>query len=202
MARMAQALLLKAMPKISPAAAESRRSRILDAAAQCFARHGVHVSVDEICATAGISKGAIYGYFPSKDAIIQGLADRHMTDLDAITHAGSLEELCALLLARAGNGDASNSRLELEAWTYSLNTPLLRSRLRANTAQLQSALTDAVTNLQANGLVRNDADPAACAAVVETFALGMVAKAALGDLDTAAQIRDSLRALSDLLAQR
>ncbi|HEX5262750.1 MAG TPA: helix-turn-helix domain-containing protein, partial [Phenylobacterium sp.] len=126
------------MPKISPAAAESRRSQILDAAARCFAKRGVHVSVDEICAAAGLSKGAIYLYFPSKDAIIQALADRHMTDLEPIIRAGSLEDLCALLLSRAGNGDPANSRLELEAWTYSLNTPPLHDRLRDNTIELQS----------------------------------------------------------------
>lgn len=188
------------MPKISPATAESRRNQILDAAARCFARRGVHVSVDEICAAAGISKGAIYVYFPSKDAVIQGLADRHMTDLEPIIRAGSLDELCALLFARAGDGDPANSRVELEAWTYSLNAPPLHGRLRANTAELQSALTQALTSLQASGAVRSDVDPQACAAVVGTFALGMVAQAALGDLDTSARIRDSLRALAALLA--
>jgi AcrR family transcriptional regulator len=46
------------------------RSRILEAAEQCFARYGYDsTGVAEICKTAGISKGALYHHFPSKQAI-------------------------------------------------------------------------------------------------------------------------------------
>ena len=51
------------------------------AARRCFVRNGIHISVDDICAEAGVSKGALYGYFPSKDAVIQAIADEHVSDL-------------------------------------------------------------------------------------------------------------------------
>lgn len=54
-----------------------RRVAILDAAERCFARSGFHqASMQEICAEAGMSPGNLYRYFPSKDAIIAGIADR------------------------------------------------------------------------------------------------------------------------------
>lgn len=54
-----------------------RRVAILDAAERCFARSGFHqASMHEICAEAGMSPGNLYRYFPSKDAIIAGIADR------------------------------------------------------------------------------------------------------------------------------
>jgi AcrR family transcriptional regulator len=49
---------------------EETRNRILEAAEECFTRYGYDsTGVAEICNTAGVSKGALYHYFPSKQAI-------------------------------------------------------------------------------------------------------------------------------------
>jgi len=54
-----------------------RRQTILDAAERCFARAGFHqASMNEICVEAGMSPGNLYRYFPSKEAIIAGIAER------------------------------------------------------------------------------------------------------------------------------
>jgi len=49
---------------------EETRNRILEAAEECFTRYGYDsTGVAEICNTAGVSKGALYHHFPSKQAI-------------------------------------------------------------------------------------------------------------------------------------
>jgi AcrR family transcriptional regulator len=54
-----------------------RRKQILDAAEQVFARRGFdQARMDDIVAEAGLSKGALYWYYKSKDAIIRALLDR------------------------------------------------------------------------------------------------------------------------------
>ena len=59
-----------------------RRADILDAAARCFARLGFHqTSMQQICAEAGMSAGNLYRYFPSKEAIIAGIAERDRTEV-------------------------------------------------------------------------------------------------------------------------
>ena len=59
------------MPKVSGAHIAARRQQILDAARACFARQGFHqTSIQDICKEAGLSPGAVYRYFPSKDHII------------------------------------------------------------------------------------------------------------------------------------
>lgn len=56
---------------------DQRREQILDAAGQLFANKGFDkTSVDEIAREAGLSKGAIYWYFPSKEQILIGLAEK------------------------------------------------------------------------------------------------------------------------------
>jgi TetR/AcrR family transcriptional repressor of uid operon len=65
------------MPKLKPDTQRARRERILDAAEICFARWGFHrCTMHDICKEAGISAGALYVYFASKEDLIAGLAER------------------------------------------------------------------------------------------------------------------------------
>src|SRR6056297_663822 len=57
--------------------AEARPDEVLDAALALFIRKGFAATkVDEIAARAGLSKGAVYLYFPSKKALLEGLVRR------------------------------------------------------------------------------------------------------------------------------
>lgn len=187
------------MPKISPQTFSKRRAHIMDAARRCFARNGIHVSVDELCAEAGVSKGALYGYFPSKEAIIQAIADEHVADLDPIRTAADPEALLALLLEQVSYRDPLQSRLELEAWAYSLNNKPLQRRLSENAARLRSVIEDALTTMQKSAKLRLKLEPAAAALILETYAVGMVACMALGQGDTDAERRDGLKVAFDAL---
>ena len=65
------------MPKLKPETQNARREHILDAAERCFARTGFHrTTMQDICKMAGVSPGALYVYFDSKEALIAGITDR------------------------------------------------------------------------------------------------------------------------------
>lgn len=69
------------MRSANPASKADRRTEILDAAQACFARAGFHqTSMQAICTEAGMSAGNLYRYFPSKEAIIAGIAERDRAD--------------------------------------------------------------------------------------------------------------------------
>jgi TetR/AcrR family transcriptional repressor of uid operon len=63
----------------APSRAERRDQqiqRILDAAKACFLRSGFQgASMHQICAEADMSPGALYRYFPSKEAIIEAICE-------------------------------------------------------------------------------------------------------------------------------
>ena len=70
------------MPKLKPETQHARRERILDAAELCFARSGFHRStMQDICKEAGISPGALYVYFASKEDLIAGIVERDRAKL-------------------------------------------------------------------------------------------------------------------------
>jgi AcrR family transcriptional regulator len=63
-------------PIVSEEYKEKKRQEILQSAHACFARKGFEAStVDEIVTHSGLSKGAIYNYFKSKDEIYLALME-------------------------------------------------------------------------------------------------------------------------------
>lgn len=69
--------------------AEARPDEILDAARDLFSAQGyAHCSVDQIAKAAGVSKGAVYLYFPSKRAILEALVKRAVVPISAEALAG------------------------------------------------------------------------------------------------------------------
>ncbi|QCI64429.1 TetR/AcrR family transcriptional regulator [Phreatobacter stygius] len=67
------------MPRIDEIQRTDRKTTILDAAERCFMRSGFHgATMAEICGEAGMSPGNLYRYFPSKEAMIEGLCERDL----------------------------------------------------------------------------------------------------------------------------
>ncbi len=69
--------------------AEQNRQRLLDAAADAFAEHGLEASVEEIARTAGVGMGTLYRRFPTKDALISALVHDALTAMLTIAREGT-----------------------------------------------------------------------------------------------------------------
>lgn len=77
---------------------ETRRRQILDAAEKVIAERGIDKArMDDIVQEAGLSKGALYWYFKSKDALIRALLDR--------VFISEMREADALVSAQGSSGD-------------------------------------------------------------------------------------------------
>lgn len=109
------------MAKVTQAHILARKSAILDAAVRAFVRKGVEgARMEDIAAEAGLSAGAIYRYYPSKESLLRAVLrdcieqNRAMFD-QADTSAGS--PLAALV--RLGHNFWSRMKSE-EARTQTL----------------------------------------------------------------------------------
>lgn len=94
---------------------EETRANILDAAAKLFSTRGfAAASVDEICTEAGISKGAFYHHFASKQALFLALLDSWLQAIDTSIESSKdktapetfmqMTEAFPYFFATAGNG--------------------------------------------------------------------------------------------------
>lgn len=72
------------MPRISDERKEATRRRLIDAAVEVTMTKGAAATTREILAAAGLSAGALYHYFESKDQLYQAIAQRFV-DVDAAT---------------------------------------------------------------------------------------------------------------------
>lgn len=69
---------------------EAQVGRILEAARKCFVQSGFRgASMHDICREAEMSPGALYRYFPSKEALIEAIAERdRIEDLRNMSRIG------------------------------------------------------------------------------------------------------------------
>lgn len=86
------------MPKVAASARdafiETRRNELLDVALRVFASQGFDAAtVDDIASEAGISKGTVYLYFPSKEAILDELVSRYSVMEDVLKLSDELRSL-------------------------------------------------------------------------------------------------------------
>ena len=73
--------------------AEARKDEVLDAALELFTKNGFAATrVEDIATKAGISKGTVYLYFDSKEAVMAGLIDRALSPM-ATTAITAIDKL-------------------------------------------------------------------------------------------------------------
>ena len=91
--------------------APDRRSRILEGARAAFLRFGYErTNLADIAAGAGVSRTALYHYFPGKEEVLQAVVDElHATSLSSATEA--LEDSATLEAALRGLLQAKFGRL-------------------------------------------------------------------------------------------
>jgi AcrR family transcriptional regulator len=71
-------------PRPLRADAERNRQRILDAARELFAAHGLGVTLNDIAHHAGVGVGTVYRRFPDKERLIEDLFDQQLDQLAAM----------------------------------------------------------------------------------------------------------------------
>ena len=78
---------------------QERLARIIHAAGELCGERGVDaVTMEAIAERAGTSIGSLYQFFPNRDALLHALAERNMTDLDALLESGDDPDVGSLTL--------------------------------------------------------------------------------------------------------
>ena len=125
------------MPKLRPETRSERRRLLVEAAWRCAAVRGFRdLTVDDVCASAGASKGAFYGYFEHKQdlllALLEDDAIRLDSELDRITKTTSsgierVRRFAQAMLSRSD--DPAPVQVRADLWAALLTEPAVRERL-------------------------------------------------------------------------
>ncbi|MBX7236715.1 MAG: TetR/AcrR family transcriptional regulator [Caldilineales bacterium] len=166
---------------------QTTRSQLLDAALTSFAARGyAAASVDDICQAAGVSKGAFYHHFSSKQALFLALLDRWLEAFDRqaamlqgqdLTVGATLTEL-AELAAPLFRDAAGQLPMFLEFWSQAARDPAVWAATIAPFARYRQFFAGLVAAGVANGdlkLVNTDA----AARAVLALALGLLLQSVL-----------------------
>jgi TetR/AcrR family transcriptional regulator, repressor for uid operon len=162
-----------------------RRTRILDAAEACFVRSGFHrTTMQDIASEAQMSPGNLYRYFASKDAVMEGLADRDRAEVAA--DFCRLEEVDDFMTAFRSLGakyfaeePREKSILCLEIWAEATRNPVFSRITQGFQEDLVGRMRRVFTLAQKRGLLRSTADPHALAVLVSTISDGLFVRRAV-----------------------
>jgi AcrR family transcriptional regulator len=110
--------------------AQERRVQIVEAARQCVVRHGFHAStMAEIAATAKMSVGLIYRYFPNKDAIAHAIVESVVNRTEPPSNPLRTEDIpgdaVRLMLSEPPPEQRENQMLLLEVHVEATRNPVV-----------------------------------------------------------------------------
>lgn len=158
------------------------REQLLDAARRVFARQGYEgTRIGDIVREAGLSTGAVYGRFRSKNELLREAVVGHAA-VDA--RIGDRVQRVAELIARgAAWSDAPLSldeAVRLEAHVAARREPEVAHAIEEAQARWRESIEPLVRQALADGTVAPDVDPQAVLFFIRTMGLGLLLQRAAG----------------------
>ncbi|MGH3859689.1 TetR/AcrR family transcriptional regulator [Actinokineospora sp.] len=98
--------------------AERNRVRVVRAAREVFAEHGLDVTLDDVARRAGVGVGTVYRRFPNKEALVTAVFDHVVEELAVVIDAAAStpdawEGLCGMITDIAERQSADRGLFEI-----------------------------------------------------------------------------------------
>jgi AcrR family transcriptional regulator len=168
------------MPKVTQAHRDARRRQILDAARTVFAEKGfAQSSTGDIVARSGLSAGALYHYFPSKDHLIQAVCeDAIHTALDDVTSSSLPESPERVHGTRDGR---EHARLMAQIWGEAAVSPSLAEQVRRHLATAHEKAAGLIRDERTGHGLSGDPHATGAANVLLALLTGYTLRLAMGE---------------------
>lgn len=197
----------KSPPRSRAAAKEASRAALITAAIELFALKGLDVSLDEVCARAGYTRGAFYVHFKDRDDLIGAVMEKvGRGSLAELLGAGEAEDLGTIVRRFAEGLERGTHPISKGGGVrpYQLldacaRSPAIRERYVALVAESRGRLAEVLKSHQEGGAVRGDVDPRAVATLLEAMVIGLEI---MHDVEAPVDLNASAATLLMLLAER
>ncbi|GIE30929.1 TetR family transcriptional regulator [Actinoplanes italicus] len=198
------------MPRITESHRAERRAEILAAAARLFAGNGFHAtSMAGIITESGLSAGAVYSYFRSKEELIGAVADLVMSTADEVfagllagdavpspadVASAMVEGITAQLIDDPEIG-VDLTRLAVQVWAEALRNPEVLARVSGVVVRLRGHCAEAARRWQEAGNLPVDAVPDQVGAAMLSLVQGYILQRLLLPPTSAPEYVAGVRAL-------
>jgi AcrR family transcriptional regulator len=195
------------MPKVTEEHRLARRAQIVAAARTCVAEQGFHKStMADVIRESGLSAGAVYGYFKSKEEILAAIAEDALSSVDELfekllateeplTPYAALEAALhhIVMVAERPGGDVT--RVAIQAWAEAMHNDAILGVARGKYTQLRGHFVAVARKAQEDGTIDAAADPEHVGQAMFGFVPGfLLQRLMIGDI-TADSYAAGLRAL-------
>lgn len=196
-------------PPAEVSRADTRRTQIRVAAADCFRQHGFHgTSIAQISKAAGMSTGHIYHYFENKEAIIADIVALDLERLLTLTaELRAASDVKAAMIERAVEGvqenlDPGKAGLQLEIVAEAARNPHIAEIVQAADRQCRDSLAATLrTQRQAAGHQDSEVTLAGMVEAISAMFEGLRIRAIRNpDIDREVVARMFRRMIHDLLS--
>jgi TetR/AcrR family transcriptional regulator, transcriptional repressor of aconitase len=167
------------VPKISEARREERRGEILDAALRSLAKTGYQrTSMTDIIQESGLSAGAIYSYFASKQELVRAVAGRVLEERRVELEVASRDRILtpAQIVSTIIAGVRANAPLPvlMQVWAEASVDPELRAMVQDVLGRLRAVITADLERWALANPQRVPGDAAAWASASTPVLVGMI----------------------------
>jgi AcrR family transcriptional regulator len=187
------------MPRVPDSHLAARRDQILDAATARFAANGFQATgMADVIAASGLSAGAVYRYFRSKDELIAAIVERVLGQAaarfealleedEAPDPATAVAAACRLVADLAARQPVDLTRVAVQAWGEALRNPAVHVVVDRAYRTIRGYFVEVARRGQAAGRLPADADPLHLGATMLSSVVGfLLQRLLLGDVDAAA----------------
>jgi len=174
------------VPRLAPSVRNERRQQLVDAAWRCASSRGFQsLTVEEVCAEAGVSKGSFYGYFDQKQDLLLALLEDDAAGIDAImddvrrADVGGVERLRRLMRAMLERGeDAARLQVRADLWAEMSTNQTVKERFADVVRRRRIALRSWIQQSIEDGEIV-EVPPNALAAILLALGDGLMLHAGL-----------------------
>jgi AcrR family transcriptional regulator len=173
------------MPRVVAGYKEEARRTILETAAGVFAQKGYRDSkMDDVAKELGVSKGAVYQYFTSKDELFQELCavaakmveERLIASFTGLDLRSAAEKYMGIELDKFQNRGV----LMFEAFAEAPRDQSIGKVIRNNYTTVMGVMTRFLEGLKERGSLKPEMDSASVAAVLIALRHGVLATVLMG----------------------
>ena len=165
------------MPKVTESHRAERRRQILDGAREAFSKHGYEgATVTRLEEATGLSRGAIFSYYPSKWDLFFALASEDQSRIGRVW----LDEGYGAMLRLVANERPDWIGVYFELLGILRTNPELHQQLLNRNPELNAELVERLEELQRNGELRSDVPAAQLGRFMGVVLDGVVVAVAAG----------------------